>query len=296
MSISGTKKFGVTSAEGDFVITDVPAGTYKIVFELCGYLTETQNNVVIGAGQTVEINISMGMGFAHEMTVTARREVESLQRVPQNVAVVTTTELKDSPILNVQQALNNVPGVDVETGSGITGLGSFMSIDGYDDVYIRKMVDGVELSEAVVNWSMINSVPQGMVQQVEVIKGGSSSVWGSNMGGIINVITKRPTNMTRPMVTLRGAFSKFGKMDFGNANAIPNSGWFQNYSANIMGNYQKFSYMAGYDRSNHDGFVEYGAEKNYSLFAKLGYNFSDTTYLDFLYNLNKIGYQISPVL
>ncbi len=291
VSITGTKKFGVTSAEGDFVITDVPAGTYKVVFELAGYLTETQKDVTIGAGQTVEINLSMGMGFAHEMTVTARREVESLQRVPQNVTVLTTTEIKDTPIINVQQALNNVPGVDVETGSAITSLGSFMMIDGYDDVYIRKMVDGVDVGEVVSNWSMINAYPQEMIQQVEVIKGGSSSVWGSNMGGIINLITRRPTNMTRPTITLRGAFSKFGKMDFGNANAIPNSGWFQNYSANIMGNYQKFYYMAGYDRTNHDGFVQFGTEKNYSLFAKLGYNFSDTTYLDFLYNLNKIGYQ-----
>ncbi len=66
---------------------------------------------------------------------------------------------------------------------------------------------------------------------------------------------------------------------------------FQNYSANIMGNYQKFYYMAGYESDNHDGFVEYGAEKNYSFFTKLGYNFSDKTYLDFLYNQNKIGYQ-----
>ncbi len=95
VSISGTRKSGVTSAEGDFVITDIPAGTFKVVFELAGYLTETQNNVVIGAGQTVEINISMSMGFAHEMTVTARREVESLQRVPENIDVLTTTEIAE---------------------------------------------------------------------------------------------------------------------------------------------------------------------------------------------------------
>ena len=109
--------------------------------------------------------------------------------------------------------------IDVETGSGSTALGTFMYIDGYDDIYIRKMVDGVDVGQVVNNWSMLNAYPQEMIAQVEVIKGGSSSVWGSNMGGIINVVTKRPRGLTRPLFTLKSAYSHFGAMDFGGGNA-----------------------------------------------------------------------------
>ncbi|MFQ6081915.1 MAG: TonB-dependent receptor domain-containing protein [Candidatus Aminicenantia bacterium] len=286
--IVGTKLYGSTGSDGTFVIDNIPPGVYKVTFELAGYLIETVKNVNITAGQTTELNVSMRMGFAHEVTVTARRDPTILQRIPQNIEVVTSEELEDTPIINVVQVLNNVTGVDVGTGSGNTTLGNFFFIDGYGDDYIRKMVDGVDIGEVVSNWSMLNAYPQELIDQVEVIKGGTSSVWGSNMGGITNVITKRLRNMERPMITLKGTFSSFGEMDFGEANAVPNSGNLQGYSANIMGTLKNFYYIFGYNHNKHDGFVDYATEKNYSIFTKLGYDFSDNTYLDFLYSFNKV--------
>jgi len=291
VTIAGTKRYALTAPDGTFVMKNVAPGLYKILFELAGFITETRKDVTIAAGETAELNVSLSMGFAHEVTVTVRREVESLQKVPQNVEVLTETKLAETPQVNILQALNNVSGVDVETGSGSTTLGSFMSIDGYDDVYIRKMVDGVDVGEVVNNWSMLNSFPQEMIAQVEVIKGGSSSVWGSNMGGIINVITKRPRDMARPEFTLKSTYSRFGAMDFQGGNAIGVAGDNVNYSANILGNVKKFGYMVGYDGIRNDGFVQYGREKNYSMFGKLSYEFNDNTYIDFLYNRNKMDTQ-----
>ena len=231
------------------------------------------------------------MGFAHEISVTARREADSLQEVPQNVEIVTEKKLAETPQVNIVQALNNIPGVDVESGSGNTTLGTFMYIDGYEDVYIRKMVDGVDVGEVVNNWSMLNSYPQDMISQVEVIKGGSSSVWGSNMGGIINVITKRPRDLTRPQITLKSTYSRFNAMDFNGANAIGIKGDNFDYAGPILGNVDKFGYMLGYNGTNNDGFVQYGQEKNYNIFGKLSYDFSDDTFVDFLYNGNKMNTQ-----
>lgn len=291
VTISGTKRYALTAPDGTFVMKNVAPGLYKIVFELAGFITETRKDVSIAAGETAELNVSLSMGFAHEVTVTVRREVESLQKVPQNVEVLTETKLAETPQVNILQALNNVSGVDVETGSGSTTLGSFMYIDGYDDVYIRKMVDGVDVGEVVNNWSMLNSFPQEMISQIEVIKGGSSSVWGSNMGGIVNVVTKRPRDMARPEFTLKSTYSRFGAMDFQGGNAIGVAGDNLDYSANILGNVKKFGYMVGYDGIHNDGFAQYGREKNYSIFGKLSYEFNDNTFIDFLYNRNKMDTQ-----
>jgi vitamin B12 transporter len=287
VTISGTNLSAVTDKDGNFSITNVPPGQYDVLFELSEFITETRKNVKIVAGQTAEVNASLTMRFAHEVTVTARRAVESLARVPQNVTVVTETKISEMPQVNVLQVLNSVPGVDVETGSGNTTLGTFMSIDGYDDVYIRKMVDGVDVGEVVNNWSMLNSFPEEMISQIEVIKGGSSSVWGSNMGGIINIITKRPQDMTQPQISLKGTYSHFGAMDFTGANATGVAGDNFDYAVNIMGNVQKkLGYMFGYDGIDNDGFVYYGKEKNHSFFGKLNYYFNDTTFFDLLYNRN----------
>jgi vitamin B12 transporter len=292
VAVVGTRKSAPTNSEGEFIIQGIPAGVYKVTFELAGYMTETSTNVTITAGQTAELNAALSTGFAHEVTVTARREVETLQMVPQNIEVLTTLELTETPAANLGQALNNISGVDIETGSGNSAWGTFMYIDGYEDVYIRKMVDGVDVGEVVSNWSQINVFSQDLIEQVEVVKGGSSSVWGSNMGGIVNIVTKRPRGLERPQFTLRGAYSSFGKMTFGeDASAIGQSGNLQDYSAHLMGNYKKLGYTVGISHNNHDGFVEYGAEKNTSVFTKLGYDFNDKTYLDFLYNRTTLGYQ-----
>jgi|GEM_PF-908460 vitamin B12 transporter len=291
VTISGTRKYALTGPDGTFVIENIPPGAYTVVFEIAGFITETRKNVTIAAEQTAELNVSLMMGFAHEVTVTARRAVESLQKVPQNVTVLTETRLEETPQNNILQALNNVPGVDVETASGNTVLGTFMSIDGYGDTYIRKMVDGVDVGEVVNNWSMLNSFPEEMIDQIEVLKGGSSSVWGSNMGGIINIITKRPQDLPRPEITLKSTYSHFGAMDFQGANAIGVPGDNLDYSANIRGNIKKFGYTFGYDGIHNDGFVDYGKEKNSSFFSKLNYNFNSNTFLDFLYNRNVMNSQ-----
>jgi hypothetical protein len=144
IAVSGTKFYGTTDVDGNFRIVNIPPGEYTVTFELSGYLIEVVKNVSIQAGETAELEVALKMGFAHEMTVTARREIESLQRVPQNIEILTETELEETPVLNVYQALNNVTGVDVETGSGLSTVGMFMSINGYDDVYIRKMVAGAD--------------------------------------------------------------------------------------------------------------------------------------------------------
>ena len=290
VTVVGTKRFAFTGPDGTFTVKNIPPGVYKVVFELAGFLDEPAKTSHHGRPNS-RINVNLSMGFAHEVTVTARREVESLQKVPQNVEVLTETKLAETPQVNVVQALNNVIGVDAESGSGNTTLGTFMSIDGYDDVYIRKMVDGVDVGEVVNNWSMLNSFPEDMISQVEVIKGGSSSVWGSNMGGIVNVVTKRPRNLTRPQFTLKGTYSHFGAMDFGGANAIGAAGDNVDYSGSALGNLGKFGYMLGADGIHNHGFVDYGHERNSSYFAKLSYDFSDKTYLEFLYNRNNMNTQ-----
>ncbi|MCD6193971.1 MAG: TonB-dependent receptor [Candidatus Aminicenantes bacterium] len=293
ITIIGAKKYGSTDSDGNFTISDISPGKYKVKFELAGYIDQTIKNVRITAGQVTELNVSMKMGFAHEVTVTASRAVEKLQEVPQNVEVVTSEELADTPIVNVLQSLENVTGVDLNSTAGNIVVGNVISIDGYDAAYIKQMVDGVEVSGVVESWTLTNTYPESMIDQIEVIKGGNSSVWGSNMGGIINYITKRPRDMARPKINIRGIFSHFGEWDYEDASAKPNpdGGNLKNYSANIMGSYQKFGYSFGIKHYSHDGFIDFGKENTNSFFGKIGYDFSDRTYLDVFYTYNKLKFK-----
>ena len=103
IAIVGTNLYGTTDVDGNFGMVNIPPGVYSVTFELSGYLIEIVKNVSIQAGETAELQVALKMGFAHESTVTARREIVSLQRVPQNIEVLTETELKETPILNIYQ-------------------------------------------------------------------------------------------------------------------------------------------------------------------------------------------------
>jgi len=286
VTVVGKRLFGSTNSEGEYTIPGLAPGTYKITFEMAGYVKKTRTDVAINAGETTTLDVSMRMGFSHETTVTASRQITSLQRVPLNVEVLTATEMEDAPTLDIVQALNQVSGVDVFTGSGMTTAGTFISINGYDDVYIKKMIDGVDVTEIMGNWSMLNAYPAEMVAQIEVIKGGSSSLWGANMGGVINVITKRPQELERPIFTLKGSFSSYNAMDFGMASATGQSGQLLDLSASAVGTVGKLGYLLGYKNQNYDGFTLGGKNKNYNIFGKLFYDIGDATKVDLLYSYN----------
>lgn len=288
--VIGTSKSTITNTDGTYIIQNIPPGAYSISFELSGYIKEVIKDVAIKADETFELNASLQQGFAHEVTVTARRAVTKLQEVPLNVEVITSEELVETPIVNIHQALDNVTGVDLNPTMGINAIGSWISINGYDNRYIKQMVDGVEVTGVVESWTTTNTYSDSMIDQIEVIKGGSSSAWGSNMGGIINYVTKRPKGMEKPKINLSGAFSSFGEWDLGNASANPNpdGGNLQNYSFSMMGSLQKFGYLFGIKNLNHDGFVDYADEKTTSLFGKIGYDFSDRTYMDLFFTYNKL--------
>jgi len=149
IGIAGTKIFGETDAEGNFVIRNIPEGVYRVVFDLPGYIKFTERDVMITAGQTTELTIELKMGFAHEATVTARRAVVKLQEVPLNVEVVTSEELAETPVSNMHRALDNITGVDVSASNGNMQAGSWVSINGYGSDYVKQMVDGVEVSESL---------------------------------------------------------------------------------------------------------------------------------------------------
>src|SRR4030067_1738405 len=55
VSLEKTNRTGVTDAEGNFLIKNIPAGTYRVTFELSGYLIETKKDATIQAGETTEL-------------------------------------------------------------------------------------------------------------------------------------------------------------------------------------------------------------------------------------------------
>ncbi|WP_313682345.1 TonB-dependent siderophore receptor [Pantoea sp.] len=138
------------------------------------------------------------------MIVTAEEE---LKQQP-GVSTITAEDIQKSPPVNdLSDIIRKMPGVNLtgNSASGSRGNNRQIDIRGMGPENTLIMIDGVPVtSRNAVRYSWrgerdtrgdTNWVPAEMVERIEVIRGPAASRYGSGAaGGVVNIITKRPTN------------------------------------------------------------------------------------------------------
>lgn len=131
-----------------------------------------------------------------EVVVTGSRVERPVTQSPGSISIVTPVLLRNSPAQSIDDILTMISGVNTTRSDGISNIHSNVSIRGLaGDEQGRTLVlfDGIPINtsdEGSVNW---NSIHMDNIQRVEVFKGPGSSLYGNNaMGGVINIISKKP--------------------------------------------------------------------------------------------------------
>ncbi|WP_213881554.1 TonB-dependent siderophore receptor [Pseudomonas sp. dw_358] len=111
---------------------------------------------------------------------------EPLRDTPQSISVVPKRVLEEQNAQDLKDVLRNVPGITFNSGEGGGGVGDSINIRGFSaDGNIYR--DGVRDPAKYTHSELFNT------EQVEVLKGSSSSGWGVGaIGGAINMVTKTP--------------------------------------------------------------------------------------------------------
>ncbi|MFA5793826.1 MAG: TonB-dependent receptor [Candidatus Brocadiia bacterium] len=177
---------------------------------------------------------------SEEVVVTARRTPQQYSEVTGNVTVISSEQLSYMPVNDLAGALNLVNGVDLQ-GRGPSGQPTSVTIQGCDPRHVRIMVDGVLINSQGMAFADPSLIPIENVERIEIIKGTTSSVWGSSLGGVINVILKKPqTNqLVKTDFTSGGGWGDYG---------------FWKQDAQVSGRMDKLGYLvwAGYLDSNNE--------------------------------------------
>lgn len=128
-----------------------------------------------------------------EITVTANKHEEKLQKLPAAITVFTETDIKDANIQNLSDIINLVPNLRANEDNGFRNI----SIRGLSSSrYTSKnpvviYIDGIPSDKV-----SFTDVDLNNVKRVEVLRGAQGVLYGKNaIGGIINIITKRPGNI-----------------------------------------------------------------------------------------------------
>ena len=143
------------------------------------------------------VDVQQGGADVYDMedtVVTAERMPSKAMETPANVAVITAKEIEANHFSSLDEAIGHVNGVSVVRQAG--GERQYVRINGDDRVVI--MIDGQRLNDdqgvATGRFSVdMNMLPSMQnIQRIEVVKGGSSALYGSDaVGGVINIITKK---------------------------------------------------------------------------------------------------------
>jgi iron complex outermembrane receptor protein len=134
-----------------------------------------------------------------EVTVTARRREESLQKVPDAITVLSAESLENAGIRDVGRFMDRVPNLTFRDGSAFRKGDVRISMRGIGNgqegwAPVSFLVDGVPASSL----DGINSGALDDIERIEVLRGPQSALYGAGaIAGAINIITQRPTNEMR---------------------------------------------------------------------------------------------------
>jgi iron complex outermembrane receptor protein len=188
-----------TPADGSYVIS-APAGTYVLEVQTPGFepVLETielrsggpqQRDFALKLGRVESIvTVTAPGGYVATSSTSATKTDAPLIEIPQTVSVVTLSEMESRDVQTINEAVQFTGGVAVNTYGQETR---------YDWLYIRGFNQSAYgLFRDDSRWqggNLSGQIDPYMLQEVDVIKGPSSVLFGQNTpGGLVNLVTKRP--------------------------------------------------------------------------------------------------------
>ncbi len=200
-----TNRGTATDDKGNFTIKNLLPGKYTAQISAIGYATTNMEVTVNGSTGSVDIWLEDESRQLDAVLVTAQKTEESLQQVPFSISALSARQVQQYRLWNIRELTAIVPNLysansgDERNVTSIRGIAT----TSYDQA-IATYIDGVN------QFGLDTYIPQLLdVERIEVLRGPQGTLYGRNaMGGVINIITRQPTNTT----------SGFAEVSVGNFN------------------------------------------------------------------------------
>lgn len=183
----------IANEQGKYNILNLKAGAYTLEASYIGYKSSTLNVQIIS--KSIEIDFDLEPSpVLDEVVVTSTLRPVKRSESPIPVEVLTAAFLKNNPTANIFEALQTVNGVRPQLNCSVCNTGD-IRINGLEGPYSLVLIDGMPIVSGLSTVYGFSGIPSALIDQVEIIKGPASSLYGSEaVGGLINIITKHPEN------------------------------------------------------------------------------------------------------
>jgi iron complex outermembrane receptor protein len=200
------KAGAVTDNQGRYTIRLTAPDSVVLVFQALEFRT-VRERVELQPGKTnYVLNVNMEAEAVTLGTVTVTEQFkQSLERSVGSMAVIETKSIDRMAATTVVEAVNQIPGVSFNDDQpSIRGSSGYSFGAGSRVITCLNGLPMITPETGSVNFDLL---PSDNIQQVEVLKGASSVLYGAGaMGGVINVITADPTDVPYTSIRLRCKF------------------------------------------------------------------------------------------
>jgi outer membrane receptor for ferrienterochelin and colicins len=195
VELKHSKRTTVTDTAGYFKINNLPDGRYHLYITRVG-LKSQQQTVEIKNGETKELIIDLDENelSLNEIVVTGTLKEVRRTESPVPVEIYTPQFFRKNPTPNIFESLQNVNGVRPQLNCNVCNTGD-IHINGLEGPYTMVMIDGMPIVSSLSTVYGLSGIPNSLVERIEIVKGPASSLYGSEaVGGLVNIITKKPVN------------------------------------------------------------------------------------------------------
>ncbi len=178
----------ITDFDGHFEM-QLEAGTYLVSFSYVGYEKKTET-VILSENETktIEIGLAELATLLQTATVTSGKFEKPLGEVTVSLEVIKPQLVESTNSTSVDEVLQKVPGVDILDGQANIRGGSGFSYGAGSRVLL--LLDDIPILTSDSGFPNWDDIPIENIEQIEVVKGAASALYGSSaLNGIINIRT-----------------------------------------------------------------------------------------------------------
>ncbi|WP_346855669.1 TonB-dependent receptor [uncultured Draconibacterium sp.] len=195
ITIKGTTIGTAADLTGHFKMTNLPVGKQTVVISAIGYQA-VEKEVELEAKKSVTILVELktdNIGL-EQVVVSADRNAKSRKETPTVVNSISPKLFERVQSVTLSEGLNFSPGLRMESNCQNCGF-SQVRMNGLEGPYSQILINSRPVFSGLAGVYGLELIPANMIERVEVIRGGGSSMYGSNaIAGTINLITKDPVS------------------------------------------------------------------------------------------------------
>ncbi len=207
-----------TGSGGEYVATNLPAGTYTVTVQAAGFQTWTSKNVIVTVAEKRTLDIQLSVGKVAE-TIEVSSSTQPVETTSaEQSETITGTQIRELELnnRNFQQLLALQPGVAAnwgdQPGFGISTT-TTVAVNGARTTANNWTVDGADINDSGSNATLLNVPSIDAIQEFTLQRSNYDASSGRSGGGQIMVATKSGTS------DFHGSVYEFVRNDYFNANS-----------------------------------------------------------------------------